>query len=184
VLVATAVLAAAAQEAREAAASGPLTVDGGLIVWTLVVFGLLLVILGKSAWPVLLKAVRDRERDLERRLAEAAKAQEEAARLLEEHKKLLAGGKAQAQALLAEAKVVAQQEREAALQKTKDEQDQILARAKREIEAERERAVASLRREAVDLSLAAASRLIQERLDDDASRKLVTSYLGSLEIKN
>ena len=43
---------------------------------------------------------------------------------------------------------------------------------------------AALRREAVDLSLAAASKLIQERLDDDASRKLVTNYLGSLETKH
>ena len=177
-------LLATVQEAHGAAASGPLTVDGGLIIWTLVVFGLLLAFLGKTAWPVLLQTVRERERDLERRLAEAAKAQEEAARVLEEHKKLLAGAKTQAQALLAEAKTVAQHEREAALQKTKDEQDQILARAKREIESERERAVVSLRREAVDLSLAAASKLIQERLDDDASRKLVTSYLGSLETKH
>jgi F-type H+-transporting ATPase subunit b len=170
--------------AQEAAESGPLTVEGGLVIWTLVVFGLLLLILGRSAWPVLLQAVRDRERELERRLAEAAKAQEEAARLLEEHKKLLAGGKADAQALINEAKVIAQKEREALLHKTREEQEQMLERAKREIEMERERAVMALRREAVDLSLAAATKLIQERLDDDTNRKLVTQYLGSLEIKH
>jgi F-type H+-transporting ATPase subunit b len=170
--------------AQEPAEPGPLTVDGGLIIWTLVVFGLLLFILGRSAWPVLLQAVRDREKELERRLAEAAKAQEEAARLLEEHKKLLAGGRADAQALLNEAKVVAQKEREALLHKTREEQEQMLGRAKREIEMERERAVMALRSEAVDLSLAAASKLIQERLDDDTNRKLVTQYLGSLEIKH
>ena len=49
---------------------------------------------------------------------------------------------------------------------------------------ERQRAVADLRREAVDLSLAAASKLVGEKLDDDANRKLVTQYLGSLEIKH
>src|SRR5437899_2489828 len=115
---------AMAQEAREAA-PGPLSVEGGLVVWTLVVFGLLLAILGRSAWPVLLQTVRDRERELERRLAEAAKAQEDAARLLEEHKKLLAGAKGQAQALLAEAKSVAQQEREAVLKKAREEHKQM-----------------------------------------------------------
>jgi F-type H+-transporting ATPase subunit b len=173
------------QEAHEpAAASGPLTVEGGLVIWTLVVFGLLLAILGKTAWPVLLQAVRERERELEKRLTEAAKAQEEAAKLLEEHKKLVAGARGQAQALIAEAKAVAAGEREALLQKTREEQEQVLVRARKEIEMERERAITSLRREAVDLSLAAASRLIQERLDDDASRKLVVQYLSSLETKN
>ena len=172
------------QEGHEAAASGPLTVEGGLVIWTLVVFGLLLAILGKTAWPVLLQAVREREKELERRLNEAAKAQEEAAKLLEEHKKLVAGARAQAQALIAEAKTVAANEREALLQKTREEQEQVLSRARKEIEMERERAVASLRREAVDLSLAAASKLIQERLDDDANRKLVTQYLSSLETRN
>ena len=49
---------------------------------------------------------------------------------------------------------------------------------------EKERAVTALRREAVDLSLAAASKLIEERLDDEANRKLVTGYLGSLETKH
>ena len=174
-------LVALLQEGHEAAASGPLTVEGGLVIWTLVVFGLLLAILGKVAWPVLLQAVREREKELERRLNEAARAQEEAAKLLEEHKKLVAGAKGQAQALIAEAKTVAAGEREALLQKTRDEQEQLLQRAKREIEMERERAVATLRQEAVDLSLAAASRLIEEKLDNDANRKLVTQYLGSLE---
>lgn len=174
-------LVALLQEGHEAAASGPLTVEGGLVIWTLVVFGLLLAILGKVAWPVLLQAVREREKELERRLNEAAKAQEEAAKLLEEHKKLLAGAKGQAQALIAEAKTVAANEREALLHKTREEQEQILQRAKREIEMERERAVTTLRQEAVDLSLAAASRLIGEKLDDEANRKLVTQYLGSLE---
>jgi F0F1-type ATP synthase membrane subunit b/b' len=41
--------------------------------------------------------------------------------------------------------------------------------------------VAELRREAVDLSLAAAGRLIRQRLDSDADRKLVSDYLATLE---
>src|SRR2546428_788959 len=68
---------------------GLLTVEGGLVIWTLVVFGLLLYILKRSAWPVLLQAVREREQRLERQLAEAAQAREEAARLLEQQKQAL-----------------------------------------------------------------------------------------------
>ena len=54
-------------------------------------------------------------------------------------------------------------------------------RARREIAAERDRAVAELRREAVDLSLAAASKLIQKRLDSETDRKLVLEYLATLD---
>src|SRR3989449_6008579 len=74
---------------EEAGGGGLLTVEGGLVIWTLVVFGLLLFILKRSAWPVLLQAVREREQRLERQLAEAAQAREEAARLLEQQKQAL-----------------------------------------------------------------------------------------------
>jgi F-type H+-transporting ATPase subunit b len=67
------------------------------------------------------------------------------------------------------------------LEKAREEQEELLARARRELEDERQRAVAELRREAVDLSLAAAGRLIRQRLDSDADRKLVSDYLATLE---
>src|SRR2546428_12777659 len=65
-----------------AGGGGLLTVEGGLVIWTLVVFGLLLYILKRSAWPVLLQAVREREQRLGRQPAEAAQAREGAASLL------------------------------------------------------------------------------------------------------
>ena len=60
----------------------------------------------------------------------------------------------------------------------------MLARARREIVAERDRAVAELRREAVDLSLAAASKLIEKRLDGETDRKLVLEYLATLDAEH
>ena len=87
-------------------------------------------------------------------------------------------------AILAEARRAAEKERAVALEKTKQEQDELLARARREIAAERDRAIADLRREAVDLSLAAASKLIGERLDIETDRKLVTDYLATLDARH
>jgi F-type H+-transporting ATPase subunit b len=162
-------------------ASGPLTVEGGLMFWTIVVFLVLLAILKKFAWPAILGAVEAREQALERQLAEAARDREQAASLLAEHQKLVAEAKSQAHAILAEARNVAEKDRALAIEKTRQEQDELLARARREIGAERERAVAELRREAVDLSLAAASKLIQKRLDGDTDRKLVIDFLATLD---
>ena len=61
--------------------------------------------------------------------------------------------------MLAESKALADKERAVALEKTRQEQEELLARARREIQSERDRAITELRREAVDLSLAAASTL-------------------------
>ena len=80
-----------------------------------------------------------------------------------------------------EARQLAEKERAVAMEKTKQEQEELLARARREIAAERDRAVAELRREAVDLSLAAASKLIGERLDSETDRKIVLDYLATLD---
>ncbi len=182
VVLTTSLLAAApvlAQEGGEP--SGPLVVNGGLVIWTLVVFGLLLLLLRKFAWPVVLGAVIEREKSLEAQLADAARNREEAARLLEEQKRLLAEARTAAHGMVADAKGMADKERAVALEKTKQEQEELLARARREIVAERDRAVQELRREAVDLSLAAASRLIGARLDSETDRKLVSTYLSTLE---
>ena len=161
-------------------ARGPLSVEPGLMIWTVVVFVALLLLLRKYAWPAILGAVEARERALEEQLADAERNRAEAARLLAEHQKLLAEGRTAAHGLLAEARAAAEKERALAMEKTRQEQEELLERAHRDINAERERAVTELRREAVDLSLAAASKLIGERLNSENDRRIVQEYLASL----
>jgi F-type H+-transporting ATPase subunit b len=163
-----------------APARGPLAVEPGLMIWTVVVFLLLLLVLRKFAWPALLGAVEAREKALEDMLAEAERSRAEAARLLEEHRKLVADARSSAHALLAEARTAAEKERALAMEKTRQEQEELLERARRDIAAERDRAVVELRREAVDLSLAAASKLLGEELDSDKDRRIIQDYLSSL----
>ena len=102
----------------------------------------------------------------------------------DEHKKLIADARTQAHALLVEARTTAEKERALAIEKTLQEQQQLLERARRDIVAERDRAIAELRREAVELSLAAASKLIGERLTSETDRKLVQEYLSKLDLRN
>jgi F-type H+-transporting ATPase subunit b len=168
---------------QEHAAAGPLTVEFGLMFWTVIVFLLLLLVLKRFAYPALLGAVEAREKALEEQLQEAERNRAEAEKLLAEHKKLLAEGRTAAHALLVEARTTAEKERALAMEKTQQEQEELLARARRDIVAERERAIAELRRDAVDLSLAAASKLIGERLTSETDRKLVEQYLAGLEAR-
>src|SRR3954470_12518507 len=132
-------LLAPALAAQEEHASGPLSVEGGLMFWTIVVFLILLAVLKKFAWPAVLGAVEAREKALEEQLAEAERNRAESAALLEEHKNLIAGAKSQAHAVLAEAKALAEKERAVALEKTRQEQEELLARARRDIHTERDR---------------------------------------------
>jgi F-type H+-transporting ATPase subunit b len=162
----------------------PFEVNFGLFFWTWLVFFGLLYVLKKFAWPPLLKATVEREKRIQELLDEAALRNKEAQTLLEEHQRLLADSRAKAHAMIVEAKQVAEKERALAMEKTLQEQQQLLERARRDIIAERDRALAELRREAVELSLAAASKLIGERLTSETDRKLVQEYLARLDVRN
>jgi F-type H+-transporting ATPase subunit b len=159
----------------------PFEVNFGLFFWTWVVFGLLYYLLKKFAWPAILRTTEERERAIAAQLAESERNRAESARLLEEQKKLLAEARSSAHQLLVDARSSAEKERVHSLEKTKQEQEDLLDRARREIASERDRALQELRREAVDLSLAAASKLIGERLDAATDRKLIESYLATME---
>ena len=172
------------QEGTHSAGKGPFTIEGGLVLWTVVVFIALLLLLWRFGWPAILKSVEEREARIAKQLGDAEKANVEAARLLEEQKRVLSAARAESQDILAKAKGVAQKEREQLLAKTREEQDQLLERARREIGGEKEKAILALRREAVDLSIAAASKLVETNLDSDANRRLVLDYLAGLEQKH
>jgi F-type H+-transporting ATPase subunit b len=169
------------QEPTAAEEFSPFSINTGMMFWTILIFGVLCLVLWRLGWPALLKMVEEREARIAKQLADAEKANAEAARLLEEHRQALAQARAEAQEIMAGAKSVAQKERELLLAKTREEQEQLLERARREIEAEKEKAILALRQEAVDLSIAAASKLVEANLDSDANRRLVLDYLATLE---
>src|SRR5256885_5716554 len=159
----------------------PFSINTGLIFWTVLVFGVLLALLWRFGWPAILKAVEERERRIQQQLEEAERARAEATRLLEEHKRTMAAARAEAQELIAQAHSVAEKERATLLAQAREQYEQLLDRARKEIESEKEKAILELRREAVDLSIAAASKLIEANLDSEANRRLVMEYLTSLE---
>ena len=170
-----------AQEAEHAGGQGGLlTPSGGLMFWTLIVFGLLVLLLGKYAFGPLTEAVRAREQSLRDALDAAKRDREEAAALLATHKAQLEASRNEAQKLIADGRVVAETLRTQMLEDTKKQQDEILARAKRDIEGEKTKAIEELRREAIDLALKGASMVIEKNLDDATNRKLVDDFLRTV----
>ena len=159
---------------------GLFDINAGLSAWTLIVFLGLLVILGRFAWAPILQAVEAREKGIQSALDEAAKRNEEAANLLAEHREQLADARRQANALIAEGRAAGEGVRKDIEEKARAEGQAMVERARAEIERERDAALDALRRESVELALAAASRLIQENLDQKKDREIVERYLSGL----
>ena len=120
-------------------------INTGLSVWTLVVFAILVFILGKYAWGPILGAVEAREKGIQSALDEAAERNEEAAKLLAEHKEQLADARRQANELIAEGKAAGENVRKEIEEKARSEAQSIIERARAEIERERDAAIAQLR---------------------------------------
>jgi F-type H+-transporting ATPase subunit b len=182
-LLLTPVVAFAQEHGEEGGGSGLFSINAGLSIWTVVIFVALLVTLWRFAWGPILKAVEAREKGIQGALEEARNRQEEAEKLLEEHRRLLSDARRRAQELMAEGREAADRLRKELEGKARDESEAILARARSEIGREKEAAVDALRRESVDLALAAASKLLHQKLDGEADRRLVMEFVDDLSSK-
>jgi F-type H+-transporting ATPase subunit b len=160
--------------------SGLMDIRVNLMFWTLIIFGLLYWILRSKAFPAILGAVEQREKALQEAIDNAKRDREEAQRLLEEHQRQIEAARGEAQKLIADGRAIAEKMRNDMIEQTHQEQQALLERARREIETERERAVAQLRREAVNLAIAGASKVIEQNLDSTKNRQLVEGFLSSL----
>jgi F-type H+-transporting ATPase subunit b len=175
------VAAAGSAPAQEAAHSTNLLAPNyGLMFWTLVIFVGLLFVLTKFAFKPITAAVEAREQALQAAIDSARRDREEAARLLAEHRANLDASRAEGQKLIAEARTAAERVRTELVEQAHAEQAKMLERARAEIDAERVKAIAELRKEAVDLAIMGAGKVIGENLDRAANRKLVESFLASI----
>lgn len=164
-----------------AAEGGLLSVNTGLMFWTVVVFLTVLALLYKLAFPHILGAVEAREARIRELLAAAARDREEAHALLEQQRAELEQMRARSQEAFAETRAAAERMREELLAQARHDRDELMARAQREIQQQVEHALDQVRRDAVELALAAASRLVERNVDAADNRRLVQDYLGQLE---
>lgn len=172
---------AAVLAAEAEGGGGPFSVNPGVMIWTWIIFLAFLFFFRKTFWVTIVSRAEEREKTIAAQLAEAATLNAEAKALVESQRKASAESRSAAQSLLAEAKAGVEKERALGLEKAKVEQAALMERARRDIAAERDKALADLRREAVELAMAAASKVVGQRLDSDADRKIVLDYLAKVE---
>ena len=173
-------LAVAQDTAEHAADTNLLSLHGGLMFWTLVIFIILLFVLSKYAFKPITAAVVAREAALQKAIDDAWRDREEAARVLAEHRAALDAARADAQRLIVEGREAGERVRAEITEQARAEQQEMMERVRREIGSEKERAIAELRREAVDLAIRGAGKVIERNLDDAANRRLVEEFLASV----
>jgi F-type H+-transporting ATPase subunit b len=162
------------------ASANIMTPNGGLMVWTLVIFLVVLFVLGKFAFGPITEQVRKREQALTDALESAKHDREEAAKLLAEQRRQLEAARDEGQKLIAEARTAADRSRQDLVNQAREQQTEILNRTRDEIRGERDKAIAELRREAVDLAILGAGKVIEKNLDDRTNRELVEKFLASV----
>ncbi|HEX6489937.1 MAG TPA: F0F1 ATP synthase subunit B [Gaiellaceae bacterium] len=164
------------------AASSPLTrIVPGLMIWTLVFFGLTFYVLKRFAFGRIQQLIDERRERIRKAIEEADKARAEARKLLEEHRKLIGQAKEEAE----EIRSTARHEGDAQLRRVKEEAEadrrRRLEETKREIEAETRRALEQIRAEVAELSLLAAEKVTRKSLDGEDQRRLIEEAVGELD---
>lgn len=154
--------------------------EPGLIIWTLVSFFILLILLSKVAYPQILKAMKKREETIQQQLEEAQKTKGAAEKILEDYKRQLAEARAEAQKLINEGKELGESMRKEIIQKAQEESHQIVKRAQEEIELQKQKAIIELQEKIADLSIMAASKVINKSLDSEDNRRLVDEYVSKV----
>ena len=155
--------------------------DPGLFIWTIITFLVLLTLLAKFAWGPLLRALESRQEMIRKSLDDAEEARRELERLHLESAQILKQARVQAESIMSQSRSDAERLREELKQKARAEADTIVRTAGRQIQLETAQALQQIRREAADLSVMIASKLIQRNLSNEDNDRLIEDALNQVE---
>ncbi len=175
--------AAAHAEADPHAADGkvnPLSFDPDLAIFTAIVFGCLVFMLGKFAWPTIAAALTEREKRIEGNIADAEAMNAEAKNMLAQHEAKLATAADEVRELLEEARRDAELTKSQIIAEAKDAADKERERAVREVDIAADRAMHSLAETSANLAVDLAGKVVQQNITADQQAALVRDALGSL----
>jgi F-type H+-transporting ATPase subunit b len=157
-----------------------LAINPGLMIWTMIIFLLLLIVLGKTAWKPLLASLKTRENAIADSLSRAEQARADAERLIAENKQERVKAEEEVQKALREGRMYAEQMRRDLVEKAKEEAQRMLAQARAEIERDTQRALRQLRTEVSDLAIMATSKLLDENMNEERHRRVVDKMIADL----
>jgi F-type H+-transporting ATPase subunit b len=153
----------------------------GLMVWTLILFGISMVVLWKLAFPRITEALDRRQHAIEESIEHAERTRNEADTLLAEYRERLKEARGQADTIVERARKAAEAHEREALAHAEQRREELLERTRRDIESETRRAIDEIRREVADLTVMATEKVTRKVLTDEDQRRLVEEALSELD---
>jgi F-type H+-transporting ATPase subunit b len=179
------VLAQAEGEAGHAAADEGgnflVTPELGLMLWTLIAFGVTLWFLSKFAFPRIQEALDRRQRAIEESIDAAERTRQEADQILAEYRERLAEARSQADEIVARARKTGEASEAESLAEARRKREEMLEQTRREIQAETRRAIQEIRKEVADLTVLATEKVTRKTLDEADQKRLVDEALSELD---
>jgi F-type H+-transporting ATPase subunit b len=153
----------------------------GLMIWTLVVFGISLYILGRFAFPRIQEALDNRQHAIEESIETAERIRREADELLAEYRERLKDARQQAEQILARAEKTAEQHESESVAEAKRRREELMEQTRRDIEQETRRAIQEIRKEVADLTVLATEKVTRKTLTEADQKRLVEEALAELD---
>ena len=144
-------------------------------------FLLLLWVLKRFAWRPLLAVLDERRARIERDLRDAALQKEEMSRLQEEYRKRLAVIEDEAREKIQQAVLEGKRVGLEIQDQARTQARAIIAKAQETVELELAKAKVTLRDQVAEMAVGAVERILREKLDAQADRRLVEAALDELE---
>ena len=157
------------------------TPDVGLMIWTLLAFGISFLILRKFAFPRIADALDKRRRAIEESIDHAERTKQEADQLLEEYRARLREAREQADDITTRAQKAASHREEQATIEAKKYRDELMETTRKDIQTETRRALDEIRNEVADLTVLATEKVTRKTLDDDDHRRLIEDALSEVD---
>jgi len=157
------------------------TPEVGLMLWTLLAFGVSMFLLRKLAYPRIQSALEKRARAVAESIDAAERTRQEADQILNEYRERLREAREQADEIVARARKAADKTQDEARVHAKETREEMLADARRDIEQETRRAIGQIRREVADLTVIATEKVARKTLDDDDHRRLIDEALQEFD---
>src|SRR5919205_4080113 len=152
-----------------------------LMIWTLIVFGLTMLLLWKVAFPRIAEALDKRQRAIEDSIDAADRTRREADELLAEYRERLAEARGQADDIVSRARRTAEHAEAETIAEARQKREEMMEQTRRDIEAETRRAIQQIRAEVADLTILATEKVTRKSLDTDDQKRLVEEALGELD---
>ena len=153
----------------------------GLMIWTLVAFGITFFVLRKYAFGPIQKTIDERRDRIRQAVEEADNARNEARDLLEQNRAILAQARNESADILAEARKVVDAQMARAKEDAEAERLRRLEDTRKQIEAETARSIDQIRAEVADLTVQATQRVVGKVLDADDQRRLIEEAIDGLD---